>query len=119
SAPDLLRRLLPGLHRGLDRTTPGLRVLAGHLPAGSRLEVVVRFTSPPAEWRSYFLGGSDGAVLDGREIRLALASDVIEKGVLVLGEWGGIESIDARLDGQPVDPSRIWSPSGARSPTAI
>ncbi len=32
-APDLLRRLLPQLHRGLDRTTPALRVLAGRLPA--------------------------------------------------------------------------------------
>jgi arylsulfatase A-like enzyme len=114
-APELLRRLLPSLHRGLDRTTPGLRVLAGRLPPGSRLDVTVRFATPPAEWRSYFLGGSDGAVLDGRELELALAADVIEKGALVLGDWGGVEQIEARLDGELIDPSRIWMPSPALS----
>jgi arylsulfatase A-like enzyme len=113
-APDLLRRLLPALHRGLDRTTPGLRVLAGRLPAGSRLDVTVRFAAPPAEWRSYFLGGADGVGLDDRELRLDLAADVIEKGALVLGDWRAIESLDARLDGEPVDRSRIWMPAGAR-----
>jgi arylsulfatase A-like enzyme len=112
-APDLLRRLLPQLHRGLDRTTPGLRVLAGRLPAEARLEVSVRFAAPPSEWRSYFLAAGDRATLAGNELRLELSGDVIEKGVLVLGDWRAIENIEATLDGQPIDEYRIWTPSSA------
>ena len=109
-APSLLRRLLPLVHRGLGRTTPGLRVLGGSLPAGSRLDVAIRFAAAPAEWRSYFLGGADGAGLVDRELVLDLAADVIEKGVLVLGDFGRIESIEARLDGQEIDAGRVWLP---------
>jgi hypothetical protein len=112
-APDLLRRLLPQLHRGLDRTTPGLRILAGRLPPEARLDVTVRFAAAPAEWRSYFLGAADRATLSDRELKLELSGDVIEKGVLVLGDWRTVETIDAVLDGEPVDAYRIWMPASA------
>ena len=115
-APDVVRRLLPQLHRGLDRTTPGLRVLAGRLPADARLDVTLRFAAAPAEWRSYFLATADRAVLDGRELRLQLTADVIEKGVRVLGDWRAIESVEVRLDGEPVDAYRIWTPTPASQP---
>ena len=110
-APDLLRRLLPQLHRGLDRTTPGLRVLAGKLPPESKLEVTIRFAAPPAEWRSYFLAAGDEATLDGRDLRVELTGDVIEKGVLVLGDWSAIERFEVLLDGLAVDEYRIWRPA--------
>ncbi|HVR29952.1 MAG TPA: sulfatase [Thermoanaerobaculia bacterium] len=116
-APALLRRLLPLVHRGLDRTTPGLRVLAGSLPAGARLDVTVRFEAAPSEWRSYFLGGADGAGIVDRELRLDLAADVIEKGAVVLGDWRRVESIEARLDGVEIAAERIWLPRGAAAGT--
>jgi hypothetical protein len=112
-APEVVRRLLPQLHRGLDRTTPGLRVLAGRVPPEARLDVALRFAAAPAEWRSYFLANADRAALDGRELRLELTGDVIEKGVLVLGDWRAIESVEVLLDGEPVDPYRIWTPAAA------
>jgi arylsulfatase A-like enzyme len=118
-APDLVRRLLPQLHRGLDRTTPGLRVLAGRLGPDARLDVTVRFAAPPTEWRSYFLASADRATLSGRELRLELTSDVIEKGVVVLGEWRAIESVEALLDGEPVDAYRIWTPASSTPPAAL
>jgi hypothetical protein len=104
-----MRRLLPQLHRGLDRTTPGLRILAGRLPPEARLEVTVRFAAPPAEWRSYFLAAGDRATLSDRELRLELTADVMEKGVLVLGDWRAIEGVEAALDGEPIDAYRIWT----------
>ena len=118
-APEVVRRLLPRLHRGLDRTTPGLRVLAGRVPPEARLDVALRFAAAPAEWRSYFLANADRAVLDGRELRLELTGDVMEKGVLVLGDWRAIESVEVLLDGEPVDRYRIWTPTPAsQSPRA-
>jgi hypothetical protein len=116
-APDVVRRLLPQLHRGLDRTTPGLRVLAGRLPTDVRLDVTLRFAAAPAQWRSYFLATADRVTLDGRELRLELTGDVLEKGVLVLGDWHAVESIEARLDGEPVDAYRIWTPSPSSQPS--
>lgn len=106
-APSLLRRLVPMLHRQLGRTTPGLRVLAGEIPPGSRLAVSLRFERAPAAWRSYFLAAGDRAELAGVELRLDLGADSIEKGVLVLGEPGRIEEVSLHLDGRSVDASRI------------
>jgi arylsulfatase A-like enzyme len=95
-------RLAGALYRQLDRQLPGLRVVAGAAPAGSRLDGTIRFERPPQGWTPLFLAAGDRVSLAGDRLDFDLASEPLDKGFLVLGDFGAVRSIEARRDGVPL-----------------
>ena len=135
SAPGQVGQLQPLIHRQLNRQMPGLRVFASGFPAGSRLQGSIVLARPPARWVSYFLAEEDRVDLAGNRVSFDLGGDTIEKGFLLEGDLGGVQSMETRLDGQPLPsgqilmgragppPSkgpalRLWSPGKRRPPSA-
>ena len=89
-----------------------MRVVASAIPEGKRFEARLRFDRAPEAWASYFLAADDRAQLDGRDLQLDLGPDVIDKGVLVSGDFQWVESIELLLDGEPLSGSALLLPSG-------
>jgi hypothetical protein len=135
SAPGQVGQLQPVIHRQLDRQMPGLRVFASGFPAGSRLQGSVVLARPPARWVSYFLAEGDRVELAGNRVSFDLGGETVEKGFLLEGDPGGVQSVEARLDGQPLPSGqiavgrsgapgtkgpalRLWSPNRRRPPSA-
>lgn len=135
SAAAQVDQLQPLIHRQLDRQIAGLRVMASGFPAGSRLQGSIVLARPPARWVSYFLAEDDRVELAGNRVSFDLGGEKVEKGFLLEGDLGGIQSVEARLDGQPLPsgqvlvgrtgaPStkgpalRLWSPNRRRPPSA-
>jgi hypothetical protein len=135
SAPGQVGQLQPLIHRQLDRQMPGLRVFASGFPAGSRLQGSIVLARPPARWVSYFLAEKDHVDLAGNRVSFDLGGDTIEKGFLLEGDLGGVKSMEARLNGQPLPAGqilvgragapdakgpalRLWSPGKRRPPSA-
>ncbi len=135
SAPGQVGQLQPLIHHQLDRQMPGLRVFASGFPAGSRLQGSIVLARPPARWGSYFLAEEDHVELAGNRVSFDLGGDTIEKGFLLEGDFGGVQAVEARLDGQPLPSGqiligragapgakgpalRLWSPGKRRPPSA-
>ncbi len=135
SSPGQVGELQPLIHRQLDRQMPGMRVFASGFPAGSRLQGSVVLNRPPARWISYFLAEGDHVELAGNRVSFDLVGEVVEKGFLLEGDLGGVQSVEARLNGQPlpagqifvgraVAPAskgptlRVWAPATHRPPSA-
>jgi arylsulfatase A-like enzyme len=100
-------RLDEVIERRLDLALPGLRIHAAGVPPGSRLAGTVVFERPPARWVPYFLAEGDRVELAGNRLRFDLGGDLIEKGVRVEGDFGGLVAISVALDGQPLPTARI------------
>ena len=135
SAPGQVGQLQSLIHRQLDRQMPGLRVLASGFPPGSRLQGSIVLARPPARWVSYFLAEDDRVELAGNRVSFDLGGETVEKGFLLEGDAGGVQSVEAHLNGQPLPsgqilvgqagapsakgPSlRLWSPNTRRPPSA-
>jgi arylsulfatase A-like enzyme len=103
-------RLAPLIHRRLDFDLPGLKVMAdlpAGTPPGSRLAGTIIFLRPPARWVPYFLGPEDTVELVGDHLRFDLKSDAIAKGFRVEGDFGGITTMAATLNGAPLPAVRM------------
>jgi arylsulfatase A-like enzyme len=101
------------IERRLDSTLPGLRILAHGFPAGSRLVGSVRFERPPEHCMPYFLGSADHLLQRGRWVRFTIAAEALDKGLRVEGELGGIVTLEATLDGQPLEGTQMRIGAGA------
>lgn len=135
SSPGEVGQLQPLIHRQLDRQMPGMRVFAAGFPAGSRLQGSVVLNRPPARWLSYFLAEADHVELAGNRVSFDLGGETLEKGFLLEGDLGGVQSVEARLNGQPLPAGqilvgsagasaprgpvlRVWAPAAHRLPSA-
>jgi arylsulfatase A-like enzyme len=112
--PAEVGRLQPIVHRQLDRELPGLRVFATGFPAGSRVQGSLILARPPTRWDSYFLAEGDRVVLAGNRVTFDLGGETLEKGFLLAGDIGGVQSLEARLDGRPLPPGQLLAGRGAR-----
>jgi hypothetical protein len=97
----------PAIARRLDRELPGLRIVTGALDEGSVVAGAIVFRRPPAGWLPHFLGPGDRGALAGRRLELTLVGERLAKGLRVLGDTGGVESIELTLDGAPLGPGRV------------
>ncbi|HEX9944696.1 MAG TPA: sulfatase [Thermoanaerobaculia bacterium] len=113
SEPAQVARLQPIVQRQLDRQLPGLRVLASGLPAGSRLQGSLVLDRPPARWVSYFLAADDRVALAGSRVSFDLGGEELEKGFLLEGDFGGVQTLEARLDGRPLAAPQVLTGRGA------
>jgi len=100
------------LHRHLDRSLPGLRVVARGLPAGSSLEAVIELDRPPDRWQPLFLGASDHVELEGARVRLELIADDWVKGLLLEGDELAVRSIRLLSPATPTTATRILVGNG-------
>ncbi len=114
-----LKRLQRGIHDRLNRQMTGLRVIASGLAPGSRLSGRLELEESPAAWISYFLAGADRVEQEGSEIYFELTADALDKGFLVRGEIGAIESLEAAVDGVPLGASQIRAGGGPWSGDAV
>jgi hypothetical protein len=105
--------LQPVIHRQLDRELPGLRVLASGFPAGSRVQGSLTLDRPPARWDSYFLAEDDRVELSGDRVTFDLRGETLRKGFLLEGDFGGVRSLEARLDGRPLSAGPVLAGGGA------
>jgi arylsulfatase A-like enzyme len=134
ASPGQVGQLQPIIHRQLDRQMPGLRVFASGFPAGSRVQGSVVLDRPAAHWVSYFLAEDDRVELTGNRVSFDLGGETLEKGFLLEGNLGGVRSVEARLDGQPLSAGqvlvgsagapvakgpalRLWFPGARRAPS--
>lgn len=100
--PETVAALAPWLHALLARHVPDLRVLASGLRPGGSLEARIEFASEPERIEPYFLDDGDTWRQDGQVLSLRLQGDVLEKGVIVMGENVQVAGVTARVDGVPV-----------------
>jgi arylsulfatase A-like enzyme len=105
-------------HR-LDRTLPGLRVIASGLPGGGTLSGRIDFHRSPAAWHPYFLAAADRASLEGATLSFSLVGEEpgtgpADKGLTVEGDLGGIRALWAALDGVPLAPGSVLVGEGGR-----
>lgn len=107
SAPGQVERLQPVIHRQLDRQMPGLRVIASGFPAGSRVRGSIVLARPPSRWDSYFLAEDDKVELAGNRVSFDLGGETVAKGFLLEGDLGGVQSVEARLNGQPLAAGQV------------
>jgi hypothetical protein len=114
SSPGEVAKLQPVIHRQLDRELPGLRVFATGFPAGARLQGALTLDRPATGWDSYFLAEGDRVVLAGNRVTFDLGGEALEKGFLLTGDVGGVEAVEARLDGRPLPPGGLLAGGGAR-----
>jgi arylsulfatase A-like enzyme len=101
-------RLDAAIERRLDLALPGLRLHAAGVAPGSRLTGTIDFARPPARWVPHFLAAGDRVELAGTRLRFDLTGDVIEKGLRVEGDFGGLAGVSAALDGRPLPGGRIF-----------
>jgi arylsulfatase A-like enzyme len=113
STPGGVEALQPVIHRQLDRELPGLRVFAAGFPAGSRLQGSLTLDRPPARWESYFLAEDDRVELAGNRVSFDLKGETLRKGFLLEGDFGGVQSVEARLDGRPLPAGQVLAGRGA------
>ncbi|HEX2162916.1 MAG TPA: sulfatase, partial [Thermoanaerobaculia bacterium] len=106
-AIDRVEQLAPAIHAQLDRELPGLKVMLDRAPAGSRVTGRLTLAAAPAGWLPYFLAEGDEVTVDGREIAFAWTAEVLSKGIRVLGEVGGVESLAVAIDGEPAAGGRV------------
>jgi arylsulfatase A-like enzyme len=102
SAPEEVAKLQPVIHRQLDRELTGLRVFAAGLPAGSRIQGSLALDRPPAGWDSYFLAEGDRVELAGNRMSFDLGGETLLKGFRLEGDFGSVQSVEARVAGQPL-----------------
>lgn len=105
--PDRVEQLAPAIHAQLDRELPGLKVMLDQAPAGSRVTGRLLLAAEPEGWEPYFLAESDEVTVEGREIVFDWQAEVLQKGVRLLGEVGGIESLSLTVGGRPVSEARV------------
>jgi arylsulfatase A-like enzyme len=110
--PGMVGRLQPIIHRQLERQLPGLRVLASGLPAGSHLRGSLVLDRPPSRWASWFLAEKDRVDLHGNRVSFDLGGEALEKGFLLEGDFAGVQSMEAQLDGRPLPASQVLSGRG-------
>lgn len=113
SAPGEVDALQPVIHRQLDRELPGLRVFAAGFPPGSRVQGAITLDRPPARWESYFLAEDDKVELSGDRVSFDLKGETLRKGFLLEGDFGGVRSVEARLDGRPLAAGQMLAGAGA------
>ncbi len=106
-------RLQPVIHRQLDRELAGLRVFASGFPAGSRVQGSLTLDRPPTRWDSYFLAEGDRVALAGNRVTFDLGGEALEKGFLLTGDVGGVQAVEARLDGHPLPAGQLLAGRGA------
>ena len=112
SAPGEVEALQPAIHRQLDRELPGLRVLASGFPAGSRVQGSITLDRPPARWDSYFLAEDDRVELAGNRVSFDLKGETLRKGFRLEGDLGGVQSVEARLDGRSLAAGQLLAGPG-------
>jgi arylsulfatase A-like enzyme len=113
SAPGEVDALQPVIHRQLDRELPGLRIAAAGFPAGSRLQGSLTLDRPPARWEPYFLAEDDKVELAGDRVNFDLKGETLRKGFLLEGDFGGVQSVEAWLDGRPLPAGQVLAGRGA------
>jgi arylsulfatase A-like enzyme len=106
-APEEIARLQPIVHRQLDRELPGLRVFASGFPAGSRIQGAIALDRPPVRWDSYFLAEGDRVELSGNRVSFDLGGEALEKGFRLEGDFGGVQGVEARVDGRPLPSGQV------------
>jgi hypothetical protein len=111
--PGEIGALQPIVHRQLDRELPGLRVLAAGFPAGSRVQGSLVLNRPPARWSSWFLAEGDRVAIAGDRVSFDLGGEALEKGFRLEGDFGGVRSLEARLDGRPLPAGSLLVGRGA------
>jgi arylsulfatase len=114
--PEVVRQLSPVIHSHLGREVAGLRVLLAGLPAGQRVEVSLGFAAAPTGWKSYFLGPDDRVIVEGNRLRLSLAGEVLEKGVVVPEAAGAVTQLEVRGASPAV---RLPAGSAAAAPVPL
>ncbi|MEM9290104.1 MAG: sulfatase [Acidobacteriota bacterium] len=102
--------LAPLIHQRLEPRLPGLRVIPSRIPNGARLSLRLRFSEAPAGWMPYFLADGDTVSLEGEEVIATFvggsslgAPIAPSRGLRVVGDFVALESVEARLDGVPVE----------------
>jgi hypothetical protein len=105
--PERVEQLAPAIHAQLDRELPGLKVMLDRVPVGSRVSGRLVLGAEPEGWEPYFLAAGDEVTVEGREIRFDWQAEVLQKGLRVLGEVGGIESLSLAVGGRAVPESRV------------
>jgi arylsulfatase A-like enzyme len=130
AAAGRLQLLATVLDRRLDRSLPGLRLLAAGIPAGSRLRLDLVLGRPPRRWVPYLLTPADRVTLDGTHLAIELlGGDQLARGVTVEGVVDDpasagatgvaaargelVQSLSATVDGQPLPPVRLRIGAGA------
>lgn len=125
SSPGEIARLQPIIHRQLNRELPGLRVFAAGFPAGSRIQGSIALDRPPSGWDSYFLAAGDRVELAGNRVSFDLGGETVEKGFRLEGEIGGVQTVEARVDGRPLPAGQMLVgrgtpyPGGGLNPAAL
>lgn len=113
SNPGEVGALQPIVHRQLDRELPGLRVFATGFPAGSRLQGSIVLDRSLARWDSCFLADGDHVEISGNHVSFDLGGETLEKGFRLEGDFGGVRSLEARLDGRPLPAGSLLVGRGA------
>ena len=119
------RALQPIIHRQLNRELPGLRVFASGFPAGSRVQGSIALDRPPSGWDSYFLAEGDRVELAGNRVSFDLGGETVEKGFRLEGDVGGVQTVEARVDGRPLPAGQMLVgrgtpyPGGGLNPAAL
>jgi arylsulfatase A-like enzyme len=124
-AAEEIGRLQPILHRQLDRELPGLRVFLSGFPAGARVQGTITLSRPPTGWDSYFLAEGDRVEVTGNRVSFELGGEALEKGFRLEGDFGGVQAVEARVDGRPLAAGQVRVgpgtpyPGGALSSRAL
>jgi arylsulfatase A-like enzyme len=106
-APDRVEQLAPALHSQLDRELGGLKVVLDRVRAGSRVTGTLVLDAEPAAVTPYFLAAGDEITVDGRTVRFDWRADLLQKGMRIAGEVGGVESLAVAVEGRPVPAARL------------
>jgi arylsulfatase A-like enzyme len=125
AAAEDVDRMQPILHRQLDRELPGLRVFLAGFPAGARVQGTIALGRLPTGWDSYFLAEGDRVELAGNRVTFDLGGETLEKGFRLEGDFGGVQTVEARVDGRPLAAGQVRVgpgtpyPGGALSSKAL
>ena len=75
-------------------------------------------TGPPRGWDSYFLADGDRVELAGNRVSFDLGGETLEKGFRLAGDFGGVQAVEARVDGRPLAAGKCWWGAARRIPAA-
>lgn len=94
-------------HRQVLRQLHGLRMLVGNVPQEARVAGTLHFERAPAAIEPYFLSPTDRVELTGAALRFELTGGALDKGILIRGDIGAIEELNARVMGDPAARLRV------------